>query len=75
MNKFSKGDFVELDGLQAVIVATCTDDDIPEGHVAIWFGEPSASRKSETNYSPISPEVWIVPVSACSAGLMPVFKH
>lgn len=75
MKKFNKGDFVELDGLTAVIIATCCDADIPEEHVAIWFGDPSASRKSEKNYSRISPEVWIVPIDVCLAGLRPIFKH
>ena len=75
MKKFKKGDFVEMDGLLAMVVATDIEDAIPEEHLAIWFGDPNAKRKSDTEYVQNSPEVWTVPEELCNKGLEPVFKH
>ena len=63
---FQRGDFVESDGLLAVVVATEGDevdtvegtDKVPEGHVAVWFGDPQAKRISEGGSGDSTPEVW-----------------
>ena len=46
MHKWKRGDLVELDGLLAVVVGVEGDPDIPEDHVAVWFGDPRCERKS-----------------------------
>jgi hypothetical protein len=47
-----RGDFVELDGLLDVVVASAGEPDgagdlVPEDHVALWFGAPPTKRVSE----------------------------
>ena len=45
--KLSKGDFVEMDGLIAVVIAMEDDPNVPEDHIALWFGLPATKRISE----------------------------
>ena len=40
MSRWRRGDLVELDGLLAVVVGVESDAEVPDGHVALWFGEP-----------------------------------
>jgi hypothetical protein len=47
MSRFKKGDFILLDGRPAVVVGIEGDENVPEAHVALWFGEPNATRTSE----------------------------
>lgn len=70
-----KGDFVEMDGLLAVVVATDDDSNVPEEHVGIWFGDPSAKRLSEGGSGGATPEVFTVPVEYCSRPAEPQFTH
>ena len=44
---FAKGDFVRIDGINAVVVATEEDEDIPQDHIAVFFGSEIAKRESE----------------------------
>ena len=70
---FQKGDFVESDGLLAVVVATEGEevdtvegtDKVPEGHVAVWFGDPQARRVTEGGSGVSTPEVWTMPADYC----------
>jgi hypothetical protein len=38
---FQIGSFVEFDGLLAVVVGVAGHNDVPEEHLALWFGEPN----------------------------------
>lgn len=49
---FIKGDFAQLNGRVCVIVGIEGDPNVPEGHVAAWFGERGESGP---------PEAWTVP--------------
>lgn len=69
----SKGDFVRIDGINAVVVATEEDDDIPEGHIAVFFGSEIAKRESEGGQGNGRPQVWIVPADVCEDGLEPEY--
>jgi hypothetical protein len=40
MTELARGLFVEVDGLVAVVVGLPGEEDVPEEHVALWFGAP-----------------------------------
>jgi hypothetical protein len=75
MNSFERGQFVETDGLLAVVVGTPSDGGAPEDHLSLWFGEPRSTRKSEGGAGPRHPEVWTVPVELCNPAPSPVIRH
>jgi hypothetical protein len=72
---FSKGDFVRVDGINAVVVGTEEDEDIPHDYIAIFFGSEPAKRESEGGEGNGRPVVWIVPIDICEDGLDPEFKE
>jgi hypothetical protein len=72
---FQRGDFVELDGLLAVVVGTDADGRAPEDHVALWFGDPRGERVSKGGAGGLRPEVWTVPSEYCSAAPEAIVKH
>jgi hypothetical protein len=72
---WKRGDFVEFDGLLAVVVSARDDLDIPGDHVAVWFGEPRSTRISEGGPGGLSPEVWIIPAEHLAPAKAPAFKH
>ncbi|MGC4016217.1 MAG: hypothetical protein QM755_17100 [Luteolibacter sp.] len=65
MPTFSKGQFVEYDGLLAVVVRTPEDGNVPEDHLALWFGEPDTIRLSQGGEGGRTPQVWTVPAGHC----------
>ena len=75
MPKWSRGDLVEVDGLLAVVVGIKGDPEVPEEHVALWFGDPRCPRKSEGGAGGLRPEVWTVPEECCVPVAQPVYKH
>jgi hypothetical protein len=72
---FHIGAFVEFDGLLAVVVGLSGEKDVPEDHLAIWFGEPQGKRKSEGGEGDFVPIVWTVPVEYCLPAKPPMFRH
>ena len=75
MSIFKRGQFVEHDGLLAVVVGTPEDGSAPEGHVALWFGEPRGKRISEGGVGGQAPEVWTVPAEYCTLAVTPDVRH
>lgn len=75
MSNWKKGDFVEFDGLPAVVVGIEGDPDVPEEHIALWFGDPKAKRKSKGGSGNVRPEVWTVPEEYCLPSQEPIYKH
>ena len=77
MKKHHKGDFVEYDGLTAVVVGTDDDPHVPEGHLLLWHGNTNMIRKSEDpeNYNGQHPEVWSVPAEYCEPSLPVKIQH
>jgi len=73
--RLQRGQFVELDGLLAVVVGTDLDPWVPEDHVAIWFGEPRTTRSCEGGLGGQRPEIWTVPVEHCTTASEPVVRH
>jgi hypothetical protein len=71
---FSKGDFVRIDGINAVVVANAADEHVPADHVAVFFGSGLARRESEGGPGNSRPEVWIVPLDLCEDGLEPELR-
>lgn len=63
---FGRGDFVEMDGLLAVVVGTYGDGTTPEGHLSVWFGDQQGVRSSQGGAGGSTPEVWTVPHPALS---------
>jgi hypothetical protein len=74
MSTFKRGDFIEHDGLLAVVVGTGEDGGAPESHVALWFGEPRCTRISMGGVGGLHPEVWTVPAEYCAAA-SPYVRH
>jgi hypothetical protein len=72
---FKSGDFVEFDGLLAVVVGTFESGLAPENHLALWFGEPCAIRKSEGGSGGLTPQIWTVPLESCLSAVAPFFNH
>ena len=75
MSAFKLGQFVEHDGLLAVIVGTPEEGGAPEDHLTLWYGEPNATRSSEGGSGPLRPEVWTVPLEYCTPAQIPVVRH
>jgi len=73
--KLLKGEFVQLDGLPAVVVGLPGDPGVPNDHVALWFGHAGAVRKSQGGTGDIVPEVWTVPTDLCESRMAPKFNH
>jgi len=71
---FSKGDFVRIDGINAVVVATEEDDNIPHDHIAVFFGSEQAKRESEGGEGNLNPVVWVIPIDLCEDGLEPEYR-
>lgn len=72
---WKRGDIVETDGVLGVVVGVEGDPDVPEDHVAVWFGDPRCERKSEGGTGGKRPEVWTVPVEYFVAAAPPVLRH
>ncbi len=72
---WDRGQLVEYDGLLAVVVGTDADSWVPEGHVALWYGEPQATRKSEGGLGGLQPEVWTVPADHCAPAANSIVRH
>jgi len=75
MSRYRKGEFVQFDGMPAVVVGIDSDDDVPEEHVTLWFGEPKATRVSEGGSGSVQAEVWTVPEYYCEKGIEPKVNH
>ena len=75
MRKWQRGDFVEFDGLLAVVVGAPGDPEVPEDHVMLWFGEPRGRRRSEGGTGAGRPEVCTVPAEYCQPSPEPILSH
>jgi hypothetical protein len=75
MATIQRGDLVEWDGLLAVVVGLGGDPNIPEEHVAVWFGDPRCHRTSHGGRGGERPEVWTVPAEYCSPAAPPIYRH
>ncbi|MDQ2745761.1 MAG: hypothetical protein M3T96_00670 [Acidobacteriota bacterium] len=72
---FQLGNFVEFDGLLAVVVGLAGEGNIPENHLAIWFGEPQRKRISQGGNGDLVPIVWTVPAEYCVPAKSPELRH
>ena len=75
MNSFVRGQFVEHDGLLAVVVGIPEDGGAPDGHLALWYGEPSGTPISQGGSGGQHPEVWTVPSEYCILAAAPSVRH
>lgn len=75
MSAWRRGDLVELDGLLAVVVGIEGEPHVPEGHIAVWFGDPRCIRKSEGGPSGQRPQVVTVPAEYFVAAADPIWQH
>ena len=64
---FGKGDFVLLGERLCVVVGTEDDPDVPEEHLAVWFGPDGEGDKV--------PEVWTVPAEYFREAGPPNIRH
>jgi hypothetical protein len=65
VNVWNRGDFVLVDRRLAVVIGIEGDPNVPEEHLALWFGNPHGA----------TPEVWTVPVEYCAAASPALYKH
>ncbi len=72
---FQIGQFIEFDGLLAVVVGISGQDDVPDDHLAIWFGEPQGQRLSEGGQGNLVPLVYTVPIEYCLVAKPPSLIH
>ena len=80
---WKRGDLVELDGLAAIVVGLEGESiiaaegvyDVPEEHVALWFGDPEARRISQGGTGQRLQEVWLVPAAYIIPAQTPSLKH
>ena len=70
-----KGDFVEVDGLLAVVVGVEGDEHVPDEHVVLWFGTPQGVRQSQGGSGRLVAEVWAVPIDVCKSAQPPCLHH
>ncbi len=75
MGLLARGDLVELDGLLAVVVGIEGDPNVPDEHVAVWFGDPQCKRKSEGGLGGSRAEFWIIPEDHLISASPPIYKH
>ena len=75
MAKLRRGQLVEYDGLLAAIVGVPGDPSVPDGHVALWFGEPRGLRKSQGGTGRLCAEVYTVPEDQCLSAAEPRILH
>ncbi|WP_184094173.1 hypothetical protein [Hymenobacter luteus] len=78
-NSFKPGDILEFDGLPCVVVGLSgdiiDDDEVPEEHIAVWFGDSNAKRKSEGGMGGIRTEIWTIPEEYFAKGKEPLVRH
>ena len=72
---FLKGDFVRIDGINAVVIGNEEDENIPHGYIAVFFGSEITKRESEGGEGNGRPLVWIVPIDVCEDGLEPEYRE
>ncbi len=70
MEKWQRGDLVEFDGILAAVVGLEGESGVPEGHVALWFGEPQGQRKSMGGRGSLRPIVLSSSRPDCSRGIL-----
>ena len=75
MADWGRGDFVEFDGILAVVIGVDGDPWVPEEHVALWFGELQGERKSRGGAGSLRPVVLVVPAEYCEPALAPDIRH
>jgi len=72
---FLKGDFVRIDGINAVVVGNEDDENIPHDYIAVFFGSEITKRESEGGEGNGRPVVWMVPIDVCEDGLDPEYME
>lgn len=70
-----RGDLVEKDGVLAVVVGIEGDPDVPEDHIAVWFGYPRCMPKSEGGSGGQRPEIWTIPSEYFQPSAKPIINH
>jgi hypothetical protein len=79
MQTAQRGDLVELNGLPCVIIALAGefigDEEIPEEHVALWYGDNEAKPTWEGGRKGVKTEVWTVPLEYVEPGQVPTVLH
>jgi hypothetical protein len=72
---FNRGDFVEVDGALGVVVGVAGEQQVPEEHLAIWFGVDKPSSAAQEEHGVGCPEVWTIPQEYVQAGPNAIVHH
>jgi len=74
-----RGDLIELNGLPCVIIAlageSIGDEQVPEEHVAVWYGDIEPTPTWEEGTGNVKTKVWTVPLEYCMPGQVPTVLH
>lgn len=68
MSLFKRGDLVVLNGKIAAVVGVAGDPNVPEEHIALWYG----ASVGDTSLGTV---VWTVPEEYCELAPAPEFRH
>ena len=68
MAKLKRGDLVRINGKLAAVVGVPGDPNVPEDHVALWYGNDLHSEAPR-------PVVWTVPIEYCNHAGASQFEH
>ena len=72
---FNRGELVTLNGQLAVVVGIEGDPDVPEEHVALWYGKSETARISEGGSGDAVPIAYTVPEEYCKKAPRPEMRH
>ena len=76
---FKLGDILEFDGLPCVVVGLSgqmlSGEEVPEEHIAVWFGVKDAKRKSVGGEGGVRTEVFTIPEEYFEKGPDPTVIH
>ena len=75
MTVWRRGEFVEFNNDVAVVVGIAGEADVPDGHVALWFGEVDGFTKAHDGTGGKLPVVWTVPADYCRPANPPDMRH
>jgi len=74
-----RGDLVELKGRPGVVVALAGEvigaAEVPEEHVAVWYGDGEAKPTWKGGTANVPTEVWTVPLEYLEPGPAPTVLH
>ena len=67
-----RGDLVKVNGKLAAVVGVPGDRDVPDDHVALWYGDEHADKQGTQHAVAVA---WTVPIAYCETVQAIEYKH